>query len=253
MADEARLSEILNALNEGLGEVTPYKLALVSPADVKPVDKNAHYMSKRVYDQLTANIAQDGNLASLPFCWRSQSGEFVSLSGNHRVMAARDADVPLILVLYTDQKLSRPEQVAIQLSHNALVGADNPTTLRELWQEIDNLQLKVYSGLDEELLETMEPIPVAQVSEAGLRLEELGILFLPCEISQIESTVKRLGAKTRKRLAARVEEFDRFFEALLDFKEAANIVNTATAFMAMVEIVEEWLAEHNENEHEPQE
>jgi hypothetical protein len=31
---------------------------------------------------------------------------------------------------------------------------------------------------------------------------------------------------------------------LLDFKEAAGIVNSATAFLAIIEIVKHWLEEH---------
>jgi hypothetical protein len=44
-------------------------------------------------------------------------------------------------------------------------------------------------------------------------------------------------------LAARYEDFDSFFETLLEFKEATGIVNTATAMGAMIEIVEQWLAD----------
>ena len=131
MADETRLSDLVEQLNGALGDVTPYRLAVVNPGDVLPIDKNARYMSKRTYDQLVANVSNDKNLSSIPFCWKGPEGQFVALSGNHRVMAAKDAGIPLILVLYTDAKLSKAKQRAIQLSHNALVGQDNPATLRE--------------------------------------------------------------------------------------------------------------------------
>jgi hypothetical protein len=248
VVDQARLDGLVEQLNAALGEVTPYKLAVVPPGEIRPVDKNAHYMPKRVYDQLLANVRQDGNLASLPFCWRDKAGKFVSLSGNHRVQVAQAADIPLVLVLYTDARLSKPQRRAIQLSHNALVGQDNPTTLRELWAEIGDLQWKIYAGLDEELLETMEPINVARISETSLRFEELVLLFLPAEIDRIQETLQRLGSTTKRRFAARYEDFDRFFETLLEFKEAQGIINTATAFTAMIEIVEAWLTEHNVTE-----
>ncbi|MFN2166700.1 MAG: hypothetical protein ACK2U9_10630, partial [Anaerolineae bacterium] len=135
MADQARLQETLDTLNGMLGDFTPYKLAAVPPGEIEHVDKNAHYMPTATYRQLVDNIAQDGNLSSLPFCWRRQDGVFVALSGNHRVDAARDAGVPLMLVLYTDADLSRSQQIGIQLSHNAIFGQDNPKTLRELWRE----------------------------------------------------------------------------------------------------------------------
>lgn len=245
MADQARLGELAEQLNALLGDVTPYRLAVVAPGAILPVDKNAHYMSKRVYDQLVANVRKDGNLSSLPFCWQREDGQLVVLSGNHRVMAAQDAGIPLVLVLYTDARLTTAQQRAIQLSHNALVGQDNPTTLRELWQEIADLEMKVYSGLDDKLLETMGAVQVARINEAPLRFEELTILFLTPEVERIKDMLARLGAATKPRLAARCEDFDRFFEMLLQFKEAAGIVNTGTAVLAMMDIVEAWIAEHN--------
>lgn len=256
MADQARLDDLVGQLNAALGDVTPYKLAVVAPAAVKPVDKNAHYMSKRIYDQLMSNVQADGNLSSLPFCWKSDKGEFICLSGNHRVQVAKEAGIELIMILYTDAALSRAQRRAIQLSHNALVGQDNPTTLRELWAEIDTLNWKIYSGLDENLLDTMDQASVVRISDEQLRFEELTIFFLSPEIDRIEETVKRLGKVTKRRFAARYQDFDRFFELLLDFKEAERILNTATALMAMIKIVEQWLAEkteHNGTEHEPEE
>jgi hypothetical protein len=255
VVDQVRLQELIGALNEGLGDVTPYKLAVADPSEIQPVDRNAHYMPKRVYDQLVANVSRDGNLSSLPFCWRRPDGSFVSLSGNHRVAAAADAGIPLILFLYTDTELSAPERVAIQLSHNAIVGKDNPTVLRELWTEIDDLGLKLYTGLDEDLIDAMEPAPIVPAGTEDLRFEELTILFLPSDIERITDVVQRLSVTDKARLAARFEDFDRFFDALLDFKEAAGILNTATAFLAMIDVIEAWLAEHNaaERDHEPQE
>lgn len=241
METKTRLQVTLNELNQLLGEVTPYKLAIVTPSEIKALDKNARYMSKRVYDQLTANIAQDGNLSSLPFCWRMPDGTMESLSGNHRIKTAIAAGIDSILVLYTDEELSKSQRVAIQLSHNALVGQDNPTVLRELWREIGNLDGKVYSGLDEDTLKTMENVSVIRIQEAQLRFEELTLYFVSSEIDKIEAVLKRLGSVTKHRFVTRVEDFDKFFEVLLDFKEAAGIISTSTAFLAMIEIANEWL------------
>jgi len=247
MAQETQpLHVFVDELNAALGDVTPYKLDVVPPGELVPVEKNAHFMSKKVYDQLVSNISQDRNLSSLPFCWRRPDGQYVVLSGNHRVQAARDAGIERVLILYTDEALSEPERIAVQLSHNSLVGQDNPAVLRELWDRIDLLDLKVYSGLDETMLATMEPVNVAQISEARLRLEYLTLLFLPVEIAQLEEIVKRLDQAARKgaRWACDVATFDPFFERLLDFKEAAGVLNTSTAFRMLLEIVDEWLADH---------
>ncbi len=244
MVDEARLQNVLKELNELLGDVTPYKLAVVPPSEIRPVDKNAHFMPKRVWDSLRANVEKDGNLSSLPFCWRHPDGTYESMSGNHRVKVAAETGVSHILTLYTDEALSKPERLAIQLSHNALVGQENFTTLRELWEEIDDLSLRVYTGLDEQYLETMAPVNIQRINEAALRFEEVTLMFIPAEVERIKNVVPLLGKATRHRFAGRLQEWDSFFEMLLTFKEAAGIVNTSTAFLAIIDIVEEWIAEH---------
>lgn len=249
MADPLRLDAVLDQLNNALGDVTPYKLAVVPPGSLQPLAKNAHYLPKRVYDQLVANIRTDGNLASVPFCWRQPDGQYQVLSGNHRVAAAVTAGTPQILILYTDAQLSRPERVAIQLSHNALVGNDNPALLAELWTEVDTLALKIYSGLDDDLLAPLPPVTVARLNEAALRFEEVTLLFLPAERARITEIVARLGASKHPRLLAPLDLFDRFFAMLLTFKEVTQILNSGTALLAMCDIVDEWLLHHRSDPH----
>lgn len=235
------LAQLLDQLNTALGEFTPYKLDIVDPATIEHVPLNAHFMPKRIFDQLTANIKQDGNLASVPFCWRKEDGTVVVLSGNHRVDSAIQANIPRILILYTDQDMSQGERVAVQLSHNALVGQDNPAQLLDLWQQMDDLSLKIYSGLDDGTLGTLQPVEVARINDAALRFEELTFLFLPAERERIQEVVSRLGQSSKARLAADVATFDAFFNALLDFKEAAGILNASTALLQLVQIAEGWI------------
>jgi hypothetical protein len=252
MADQAQSPRTLIAqLNEALGDVTPYKLDLVPPTEILPVERNAHYMAKGTYDRLVENIAGDQNLSSLPFCWRRPDDRYVCLSGNHRVQAAKDAGIEQILILYTDQALSAPQRIAIQLSHNSIVGQDNPTVLRELWDRLDILDLKVYSGLDESTLATLAPVQVAQISEARLRFETMTLFFLPTEVARMEETVKQAGrAKAGPKWATSIDDFDTFFAQFLDFKEAAGVLNTSTAFKLIMDMLDQWLEEHKNLETE---
>jgi hypothetical protein len=252
MATEARIETALNELNAAMGDVTPYKLALVDPADMEHVDKNARYMAPQMMRQLSDNIAKDGNLASLPFCWRKPDGTYVVLSGNHRRDAAVAAEVPAVLVLYTDDDLTNSQARSIQLSHNALSGQDNPAVLRELWEEIDDIQYRIYSGLDEEFLETLEPVNIIAIGDQALRFEELVLLFIPPEIGRIEEVVERLGENGKVRLAVDLQLWDSFWDKFLEFKESSNVLNSSTAFALLTEIADEWLSEHNGHEHEPQ-
>jgi hypothetical protein len=245
MADRATLEALIGQLNSALGEVTPYKLGIAAPSELDPAPKNAHYMPKRVFDQLADNIKRDKNLSSLPFCWRRADGKYELLSGHHRVGAAKAAGVPLILFLYTDAALSKAEKIAVQLSHNSLVGQDNPTLLADLWRDIDDLSMKVYSGLDDEFIEKLAPPKLVKISDAPLHLEELTWLFFPPEIERINDVVTALkGYRAKTKLVAPLELFNQFFDTLLNFKEAAGIQNSATAMLAIIEIVEAWISEH---------
>ena len=249
MAEQARIETILDDLNAALGSVTPYKLALAAPADLVHVEKNARYMSKGMIDQLAENVSKDGNLASLPFCWRKEDGSFIVLSGNHRKDAAEAAGIAQVLILYTDEVLSNSQARAIQLSHNSLSGQDNPTILRELWAEIGDLEFRVYSGLDEQYLQTIDPVSIISIKDEALRFEVLSLYFIPPEIGLIEEVVERLGESARSRFVNDLGIWDKFWDRLLDFKEAANVLNTSSAFMLLIDIADEWM-EHNKLEHE---
>ena len=249
MADEIRLASAVEALNDALVGVTPYKLAVVDPKAVQHVERNAHYMPQKLFRQLSENIKQDGNLSSLPFCWRRADGVFVCLSGNHRIDAAALADVKQVMILYTDAELTRDEQIAIQLSHNSLVGQDDASALRQLWQEIDRVKWKVYTGLDDKYLATIDKVQVQRLDDSALRFEELRLQFVPSEFEYIAGVVRKCGKENVKahRFMARVADFYEFFEALLNFKEAKGILNTSTAFLMIIQMLDEWQAAQDLN------
>lgn len=163
----------------------PYKLALVDPASLKELDKNAHYMTHEMFKNLVENIMQDGALASVPFCWFDGT-TYHTLSGNHRVKAALAAGVSRILILYDDRPLTRQERVAIQLSHNSINGRDDPAILKELWAEIDDLGLKYFAGLDDKQLERLADDQLKSMREAVLDYRSVMFLFLPEEVEALE-------------------------------------------------------------------
>ncbi|MBP8294056.1 MAG: hypothetical protein KAX65_14870 [Caldilineaceae bacterium] len=117
--------------------------------------------------------------------------------------------------------------------------------MRQLWQEIDRVKWKVYTGLDDGYLATIDKVNVQRINDAGLRFEELRLLFVASEIEHVETIVKRCGtAGKAARFAAPVEIFDAFFDRLLSFKEARGILNTATAFLVIIDMLGEWLDAH---------
>lgn len=255
------LREELDRLNRLLDGVTPYRLGIAAPEEMRPAAVNAHFMSKRVYDQLVANVKRDGNLSSLPFCWHGADGRIHILSGHHRVDAARDAGVTALLYLYTDDALSADEQTAIQISHNALVGEDDLAILRQQWESISSLEARLYSGLDDEVFKTFDPIALGAFNEKDIRFETIELLFLPGEIERLKEIVAKLGKSKRVRCVGLVDQYDALADALMRLKDAATIFNSATAFLLMAEAADRysdflervtemddaaWLALHNQ-------
>lgn len=238
MVEELR--QELTRLNQLLEGVTPYRLGVATPEDMRPADVNAHFMSKRVYDQLVANIKRDGNLATLPFCWHDAGGGIHILSGHHRIDAARDAGVTALLYLYTDGVLSADERTAIQISHNALVGEDDLAILKRQWESIASLEARLYSGLDDERFKSFDPITLGAFNEKDIRFETIELLFLPAEIERITEIVKKLGKSKRVRFVGHVDQYDALADALMRLKDASTIFNSATAFLLMAEAADRY-------------
>ena len=240
-ATEAALTA-LNASLDDMGQ--PYKLALVDPASLKELDKNAHYMTHETFQNLVANIQRDGALASVPFCW--YDGErFHVLSGNHRVKAAVAAGVARILILYDDRPLSRQERVAIQLSHNAINGKDDPALLKELWAEIDDLGLKYYAGLDDKQLEQLADAQLQGMREAVLDYRSLMFLFLPEEVERLESAFQRAVESTvcEEAILAPLADFSRLVDALDKTKASYATKNHAVALSIVLDVFEQNLTD----------
>ena len=145
MAEKARQDEILDpvqdalaVLNEKLAGTFPFLLELVSPGDLKLLEKNARYMKAEQFQNLVENVKKDGNLSQLPFCYREEDGRLRVLSGNHRVKAAIAAGVEQTMVLVAREPKDQDERLAIQLSHNAIAGQDDLLILKDLWESIQN-------------------------------------------------------------------------------------------------------------------
>lgn len=237
----------------------PFKLDLVDPHELKLLDKNARYMKNETFKILVDNIKNDGNLSSIPFCWQDK-GVYTVLSGNHRVKAARNASLDYILIMYTDKDLDKQERIAIQLSHNSLAGQDDPVILKELWEEIEEIDYKYYAGLDDKILDEIEPVSLDSLNEPNLDFRNITFLMLPEENERL----KELFTEAIELISAdethltRLKEFDRLLNAMGETKDSFNIKNSATALMVILDIYEDnkkdlkegWLdSEKNETKH----
>jgi hypothetical protein len=239
--------ESLDKINTALGG--RFKVAIVNADELEFLKKNARFMKTAMFNRLVENIKQDGQLSSVPFCMKVGE-KYRVLSGNHRLQAAIKAGLTKFLVLYTDRDLSRSEEVAIQLSHNAIEGEDDVTVLKELWNEIDEINDKLYAGLDDKTLKAFDDVTLGSLSEVDILYQEASFLFLPGEKDRFDraaaEAIKFVDAKTID--VFRLEEFDRLISALADVKKSYKIENRATALMLILDVFEEHKDDLNKDE-----
>jgi hypothetical protein len=229
----------IEAINAS-GVLKALKIGIANPKSLKLLDKNARYMENYQYRQLLDNIKKDGHLASTPFCHLTETGEFIVLSGNHRVKAAIDAGLESIIFLYRDDQISHSERIAIQLSHNALVGRDDMQILSSLWAEIEDLEAKIYAGLDSDLIEELGDLKFTGLNAPRIPMESIALLFLPEEVERMDNLFEaaqfNVGAKTQYLCA--ISGYKTLFEMLISVKKTYNIKNTAVVFLKVMEWAE---------------
>jgi len=222
----------------------PFKLAVIDINETELLEKNARYMPAEMFQNLVQNIRKDKGLSSVPFCYK-EGTRFKVLSGNHRVKAAKEAGIKTILVMYTDQHLTREEQVSIQLSHNAIEGKDDPAILKELWNEIQDIDLKLYAGLDDKTLAELEKITLDPLAEVQLDYRTLSFVFLPDEAERLEKAFKTaLAAVADNEIyLAHISNFSRLLDSLSKCKDSYEIKNSATSLMVVLDIFENHLTD----------
>ena len=226
----------------------------IDPRKIRLLEVNAHFMPHEMFARLTHNIKEDEALTSTPFCaplgyysaedeiQRDEEGEIVYevLSGNHRVQGAVEAGLGSIIILYTDDPVPVEKRLAIQLSHNAIFGQDDPTILRELYQSIQDLDLKAYSGLDDKSLALLAEVNVSGLSEASLKFQVITFTFLPEEVDEVKrifDEVKKLAAGDEL-WVARWGSYDRFLDTLDEVSSAYDIRNAATGLQAILALAD---------------
>lgn len=223
------------------------ELVQMDPRALTLLEKNAHFMPERTFKQLVSNIERDGCLTSAPLAIE-RGDKWIVLSGNHRVKASLAAGLTEIPVLRLLGDISDARQVAIQLSHNALVGEDDPNLLQELYDSLDVLEQR-YSGLTDADLGVLDD-PDLQKLNVGLpSYDELIIAFLPSDLEGFQENLEQLKAKADKRpvLWAKYEHYQEFFAAFLAVKEAEKISNDGIALLAMSQLALEHIEQSRED------
>ena len=220
-------------------------LAVMDPKDISLVKKNARILKKDVFQQLTANISRDRRLSSVPLCHRLSGGRVEVLSGNHRVQASVEAGISSILVMIIEEDLTRSQAVAIQLSHNALVGEDAPALLAELWAEIEDIAAKTYAGLSSDVVERLDKIDLTSFTTPQVSTRTMTFAFVESEAERFNAVLDELeGLPAKEIWLADVKQFDRFFDLLEATKKTFDVRNTSLAMLKLMDLAEEAIANH---------
>ena len=217
------------------------KIIEIDPKELKLLELNARYMKHEEFGRLVANVKRDGKLTSAPFaCWDGEA--YLVLSGNHRTKAAIEAGIERIPCIVTDDPLSEDQKIAIQLSHNAIVGQDDPHTLKQLYEKILDIDLKEYSGLDDKTLNLLQDFTASSLPQVNLHYQTLSFVFLPDDLNAakeiMEAAVKQVKSSDIV-WTAKMKQYDDWLDAQEVAMSAHNVKNTATAINLVLKVFEE--------------
>lgn len=233
---EVTSPEVLAALGRELfGDAAT--LRVVDPKDIRLRKENARYFKKEMFQQLVANIKADGRLSSMPVCYEPEPGVLEVLSGNHRVKASVAAGLSRILIMVLLGDLSESHLTAIQLSHNALVGLDDPQILSALWSKVQDIQDRLYAGLSSDALGEVEKVKLVTFTTPSLATRTMTFAFVDTDAARIQEVLDALSGlgKGSTVYVAESERFDAVWQAIQDAKLKADVKNGSLALARLVE------------------
>jgi len=201
--------------------------------------------------RLTENVKRDGGLTSLPLVWMMQDEtgapitdpvNYEILSGNHRVISARDAGLEEIDCIVIPHWISRERRVEIQLSHNAVTGQDDLSVLEGLYEGLD-LAGKEYSGLTDESFANLNNLNLGGFTVSPPEYQDITITFLPDDAEEFTNLLKRVEKSKAIQHVAHLDDFNGLFDTIVRVKEDRDIINSAVAIHFVVQLATERLAQ----------
>lgn len=215
--------------------------------DLREQDKNARAMSRQQFERLVSNIESGGRLESLPFCALREDGTLGIISGHHRVRAARAANVTEVFVLVDVSGLSRSQVVSKQLAHNAISGEDDDDMIVQLFEEMDNVDDMIASGIDPKELGLYDPLETTTLEKIAVDFDGrvIALTFLPTQIEDIDRACDMIPADTKKAYLISAGAYEKFVQTLEVLGRKCEIRNVAAVVSKMCDVAMEW-AEHFE-------
>lgn len=228
------------------------RLMIVAPRDLCLLKENARFFKRETFRQLRDNIAADKRLSSVPLCYQRKDKKIEVLSGNHRVQASIEAELPSILVLVITEEIPKSKRIAIQLSHNALVGEDDQSILANLWAQIESVTDKLYSGLDSESIKELGDIELINFTTPQVPVHLVTFMFTDGERERLSEVLDVLTDSAKRSSAVYVcpsASYEAFTKIIADIKHAEKIRDSSLAMVHLVEVAEAYLqTKHDEQQ-----
>ncbi|AYD87306.1 ParB-like nuclease domain protein [Microbacterium phage ValentiniPuff] len=215
----------------------------VQASHLREQDINAQQMDPTMFARLVENIRQRGALESLPYCHQPNGvGPISIISGHHRAKAARAAGLTEFPVLLDTTDMPRSLIRAKQIAHNQLSGSPDEEILRRMIDEIDSAEDLLMTGLDVDLLPTIDgESPTLNLPHLEFDWREVSLMFLPEQLDRLAELVGRLGSNPSLVGVAALEQFAPFSQAVVDYSKQVNVKNLAMAIDMLTRIALEQL------------
>ncbi|MFG3370571.1 hypothetical protein ACGF0K_37205 [Streptomyces sp. NPDC048156] len=95
-------------------------------------------------------------------------------------------------------------------------GPAGPAILKDLYDELENVEGRQYTGLDDKTLDLLEKVDVASLGEANLDFASVQFMFLPDELERAEAAfdAARSAATADEGWVAGLEQYEPVLDAL---------------------------------------
>ena len=222
-------------------------LRIVNPKHLVLLKDNARYFKRETFRQLRDNIAADKKLSSVPLCYQLEDGKLEVLSGNHRVKASIEAELENIMVLVITVHMETSKKIAIQLSHNSIVGEDDQSILANLWARVESVKDKLYSGLDSDMVKDLDnDIELVNFSAPTIPAHMVTFMFTFAErenLSEILDIASDEAKKAKVLHLAHGSEYQGFIDMVQNVKTSEKIKDSSLAVLKVIEIVKNHYAQ----------
>lgn len=198
--------------------------------ELREQDVNAQIMQPREFERLVENIRKRGQIESIIYCHQPDPARPPEIiSGHHRYRAASAAGLAAVPLLVDTKPMRRSEVRAKQIAHNALVGSSDEQILRQMIEEIDNVDDLLTTGLPDDLLPTVDADDTTlHLPSAVFDWRMVTLSFLPSQLDDFTQALDVIDKHSEITGIAHREQFQEFSDSVYGYARLKNIRSMST-------------------------